>query len=76
MRRFTLRALTGAATGTVLGMLAMLLLPPAQAEGGFLTGLGFVGLHWLWPLVLPPAAAIVAFWATRQAARRRLEAMP
>jgi len=76
VRRFTLRALSGAAIGLVLGLLAILILPPAQEEGGFLTGLGFVGWHWLWPLILPPAAAAVAFWATRGAARRRLAEMP
>lgn len=76
VRRFTLRALSGAGIGMVLGLLAILILPPAQEEGGFLTGLGFVGWHWLWPLILPPAAAAVAFWATRGAARRRLAEMP
>jgi len=76
VRRFTLRALSGAGIGMVLGLLAILILPPAQQEGGFLTGLGFVGWHWLWPLILPPAAAAVAFWATRGAARRRLAEMP
>ncbi|MGR3453285.1 cell division protein FtsX [Pseudooceanicola sp.] len=76
VRRFTLRALSGAAIGMVLGLLAILILPPAQEEGGFLTGLGFVGWHWLWPLILPPTAAAVAFWATRGAARRRLAEMP
>lgn len=72
VRRFTLRALTGAAAGTVLGMLAIFLLPRASAEGGFLTGLGFQGAHWLLPLLIPPLAAIVAFWATRIAAFRAL----
>lgn len=76
VRRFTLRALSGAVIGMVLGLLAILILPPAQEEGGFLTGLGFQGWHWLWPLILPPLAAIVAFWATRTAARRRLAEMP
>ncbi|WP_375689019.1 cell division protein FtsX [Pseudooceanicola sp. LIPI14-2-Ac024] len=75
VRRFTLRALMGALIGMVCGLIAILVLPPAQAEGGFLTGLGFQGLGWLWPLVLPPAAAMVAFWATRSAARRRLGEM-
>jgi len=76
VRRFTLRALGGAGIGMVLGLLAILILPPAQEEGGFLTGLGFVGWHWLWPLILPPLAGAVAFWATRSAARRRLAEMP
>lgn len=72
VRRFTLRALAGAAIGTTLGVFALAMLPAAAEEGAFLTGLGFRGLHWLWPLVIPPLAAIVAFWATRGAALRTL----
>lgn len=68
VRRYTLRALAGATVGTVLGMAAMAALPSADAAGGFLTGLGFQGLHWLWPLIIPPLAAVVAFAATRNAA--------
>lgn len=73
VRRFTLRALSGAALGTALGTLAVLLLPRADAAGGFLTGLGFQGWHWLLPLVIPLLAALVAFFATRQAALRTLK---
>ena len=73
VRRFTLRALGGAAIGVALGALAVTLLPASDVGGGFLTGLGFRGLHWLWPLVIPPLAAIVAFTATRAAARRTLK---
>lgn len=72
VRRFTLRTLTGAAAGTVVAMVAVSLLPAAQADGGFLTGLGFQGLHWIWPFTIPPFAAAVAFWATRSAALRML----
>ncbi len=72
VRRFTLRALAGAAIGTFAGMFAVWLLPSADAAGGFLTGLGFQGVHWLWPLVIPPLAAVVAFFATRAAAQRTL----
>lgn len=72
VRRFTLRALTGAAAGSALGMIAVLFLPSASVAGGFLTGLGFQGWHWLWPFVIPPLAAGVAFWATRAAAFRSL----
>jgi cell division transport system permease protein len=53
-------------------MMAMLILPAAQAEAGFLTGLGFQGWHWVWPLASPPLGAAVAFVATRAAARRTL----
>ena len=75
VRRFTLRALAGAATGVALGCAAILFLPRAQVEGGFLTGLGFQGWHWLWPLVIPLLAAGVAYAATRAAAQRTLKDM-
>jgi cell division transport system permease protein len=73
IRRFTLRALIGAAAGMVLGLVAVLLLPGASAEGGFLTGLGFQGWHWLLPFFIPVLAAVVAFGATGAAARRTLK---
>ncbi|WP_270727509.1 cell division protein FtsX [Shimia sp. Alg240-R146] len=72
VRRFTLRSLTGAALGTAIGMLAIFLLPAAQDEAGFLTGLGFAGASWALPLVIPPLAAVVAYLATGAAARRTL----
>ena len=72
VRRFTFRAFWGAALGMALGLAALLALPQAQAEGGFLTGLGLRGWHWIWPFVLPPVAAAVSFAATRAAARRML----
>lgn len=72
VRRFTLRALTGAAIGAALGLVGVAALPAADAAGGFLTGLGFTGWGWLWPLALPPLAAIVAFAATRRAAFQKL----
>lgn len=76
VRRFTLRALAGAGAGVGLGCLAILVLPAAQDEGGFLTGLGFRGWHWIWPLAVPPLAAAVAFWATQAAARKTLRDLP
>jgi len=76
IRRFTLRALIGAAAGMVLGMIAVLLMPGGGDEtDSFLTGLGFQGLHWLLPLLIPPLAAMVAYGATRMAARRVLEGL-
>ncbi|MEB8388609.1 cell division protein FtsX [Rhodobacteraceae bacterium KMM 6894] len=75
VRRFTLRALMGAAVGMVAGCLAVLLLPSTEVGGGFLTGLGFQGWHWLWPLMIPLLAALVAFLATRAAAQRTLRNM-
>ncbi|MBY6201923.1 hypothetical protein KUV65_11155 [Maritalea mobilis] len=75
VRRFTLRALTGASAGTALGMVAVLLLPGAGDSDSFLTGLGFAGSQWLWPLVIPVLAAITAFIATRVAALRTLRGL-
>ncbi|SFD05893.1 cell division protein FtsX [Tropicimonas isoalkanivorans] len=72
VRRFTVRALTGALAGTLLGMAAVAALPRADAAGGFLTGLGFAGAQWLLPLLVPPVVALVAFGATRLAAFRQL----
>ena len=74
-RRFTIRALLGGVLGAVLGMIAMWLLPAAQPTGGFLTGLGFQGWHWVIPLFIPLIAGLVAFLATRLAARRTLRDM-
>jgi len=73
-RRFTIRALLGAAAGTVAGAAAVLLLPAADTAGGFLTGLGFRGAQWLWLALIPPLAGLVAFFATRAAALRTLRA--
>ncbi|GAA6200927.1 cell division protein FtsX [Aquicoccus sp. SU-CL01552] len=72
VRRFTLRALIGASVGVALGLGGVLLLPAASDEGGFLTGLGFRGLGWLLPLLIPVLGAAVAFAATWSAARSRL----
>ena len=72
IRRFTVRTLSGAGIGTLAGMVAIALLPSASTAGGFLTGLGFQGLHWLIPLLIPMLAALVAFWATRAASLRAL----
>ena len=72
VRRFTLRALTGAAVGAAAGTIGVAILPAADAAGGFMTGLGFQGAGWLWPLTLPLIAAVIAFLATRFAAFRKL----
>ncbi|KKL45429.1 hypothetical protein LCGC14_2355760 [marine sediment metagenome] len=73
VRRFTLRALGGAAGGAALGMVAVALLPDTGSAGAFLTGLGFSGFGWLAPLTIPPLAGAIAFWATRHAAFRALK---
>ncbi len=76
VRRFTRRAAAGALGGTLLGMLFIALLPNMEQAGGFLTGLGFQGWGWLWPLLIPLVAAGVGFFATRWAALRMLRAVP
>ncbi|MCQ0092026.1 FtsX-like permease family protein [Roseovarius sp. M141] len=76
VRRFTLRGLSGAAVGMVLGCLAVLLLPSTEVGGGFLTGLGFHGWHWILPLMIPLLSGGVAYFATRAAAQRTLGNMP
>ena len=72
VRRFTLRCLAGATLGTVLGFGAILLLPNSDVAGGFLTGLGFQGITWLWLLIIPLVSGTAAFVATRRAAFRIL----
>lgn len=71
-RRFTLRALAGAAAGTLLGLVAVALIPTVAASG-LAADVGFRGLGWLTPVLVPLLAAALAFGATRLAASRRLK---
>ena len=71
VRRFTMRAFLGALVGTVIAMVLVALIP-GGIETGVLSGLGFDGLEWFWPLLVPFAAAGLAFAATWAAAARRL----
>ena len=75
VRRFTLSAASGALAGVILGMIGISLLPAQDAAGSFLTGLGFIGLAWLYPLGPISLAAIVAFIASRTAAFRTLKGL-
>jgi cell division transport system permease protein len=59
----------------LLATLALLAMPTAGAEGGFLTGLGFQGWGWLVPVLVPLAIMMVAFGATRFAAFRMLRSL-
>lgn len=68
VRRFTRRAITGAAIGVLTGMLAIFFLPDMDDAGSFLTGLGFQGWGWLAPLAIIPIAGLIGFVATRNAA--------
>lgn len=72
VRRFTRRAAMGSVAGMVLGMAAIWALPSVDQAGGFLTGLGFHGWGWLWPLLIPLCAAGIGFVATRWAALKML----
>jgi len=69
-RRFALRALAGATGGTAAAMLALASWPGGSA--GVLDGLGPRGADWLVMLAIPPAAALIAWGATRLAATRVL----
>ena len=72
VRRFTLRAGAGAVAGAIIGALVVQLMPQGDVSGGLLLGVGFEGAEWIWPLMIPLLAAIVAFFATRMAAFHRL----
>ncbi|PXW68677.1 cell division transport system permease protein [Loktanella sp. PT4BL] len=72
VRRFTLRAAGGALVGTLIGLGVVSLMPQGDATSSLLLGVGFEGGEWVWPLLIPVMAAIVAFFATRAAAFRRL----
>lgn len=76
MRRFTLRSLLGGAVGALVGAGAIAVMPAADSPGGFMTGLRFSGIEWLWPLAVPILAAVIALVATRQAAIRVLQGLP
>lgn len=75
VRRFTLRALSGAVVGVALGVLAVSVIPNRGDVPGLLTGLGFQGFGWLVPLLVPLMTAVVALIATDQAARRALRGL-
>lgn len=72
VRRYTLRAIAGAVVGTVLGIGGIALLP-SGVETGVLSGLGFSGAEWLWPLCVPVLVGGIAWIATRTAAAKRLK---
>jgi cell division transport system permease protein len=73
VRRYTLRAGIGAVAGVIVGVIAVMLMPQGPDAGSMLMGVGFEGAEWLWPLFIPLLSAIVAFFATRAAAFRRLK---
>ena len=75
VRRYTLRALAGAALGTLIGAVALFALPKGDATSSIFLGIGLRGGEWLWLLVIPLLSGIVAFAATRSAALGKLGEM-
>jgi cell division transport system permease protein len=73
VRRYTLRAGIGAVAGVIVGVIIVMLMPQGADAGSMLMGVGFEGAEWLWPFFIPLLSAIVAFFATRAAAFRRLK---
>ena len=75
VRRFSARALFGAALGTGVALVVLILFP-SGVETGILGELGFRGVQWVLPLLVPACAAGLALVATRVAAARRLNEVP
>ena len=73
VRRFSFRALSGAALGSIAGASAVFFLAGGEDKLSILTGIGFQGFEWLWLLFIPLLTGIVAFVATRRAAQKVLE---
>lgn len=74
VRRFTRRAAIGAAAGTLLGGAALAILPAGEA-GEVLPALAFSGAGWLWLLLVPLVAVVIALAAARSATLRTLRAI-
>lgn len=72
VRRYTIRALLGAAIGTVLAVVILILRPGRLEAVSLFDGLGFRGAEWLVAAAVPPVAALVAFLATWYTAARVL----
>lgn len=77
VRRFAMRAVNGAAIGSAFAMILIALMPGFGAQLGenasFLSGLGFAGWSWFYPIFVPPLAGLVAYAATRRAAFKVLK---
>lgn len=74
VRRFTIRAAIGAAGGTILGVVALWIMPSnIQATGTLLTGINFRGAGWFVPVLVPILTGAVALVATTIAARKVLK---
>lgn len=76
MRRFMLRAFTGAAIGTAAGFIAMRALISVDIAATFGLSAPFPGWQALWLLTIPALSGLAALLATRTAARRVLKEVP
>ena len=74
VRRFTWRGFVGALIGTSLGVLSVAFLPETS-EDGLLTDLGYKGIGWALPFMVPLVVASIAFMATLAAAQSKLRGM-
>ena len=72
VRRFSLRALSGAALGSIIAAGLVHFVNGKEDKLSILTGIGFEGLEWLWPIFIPLLIGIVAFFATHRAAKKVL----
>ncbi len=72
VRRFSLRAFSGAAIGSLCGAVVFFFLTGEQDDLSILTGIGFQGLEWLWLFLIPPVFGGVALLATQRAAQKVL----
>lgn len=74
-QRFSLRALSGSAAGTLVGLMALLAVPRVETADTFFSDLGLRGLEWAILLLIPPVAGGLAYAATRLTAIRKLREM-
>jgi len=72
VRRYTVRAGFGAVVGVVIGAAVTTMMPQGGAGESILMGVGFDGAEWFFLPLIPLLSAVVAFFATRAAAFRRL----
>jgi cell division transport system permease protein len=72
VRRYTVRAGFGAVVGVVIGAAVTTMMPQGGAGESILMGVGFDGAEWFLLPLIPLLSAVVAFFATRAAAFRRL----
>ncbi|WP_425093176.1 cell division protein FtsX [Tropicimonas sp. S265A] len=75
VRRFATRALLGSLVGAGTAVVALMLLPSGHGAETIFDGLGFSGASWLFVPMIPVAAIVVAYVATRFAALRMLRRM-